>query len=494
MARTYESLIDDKIEQGLLANEREGSDINSSLNLHEFIEETKRIGYITGPMVAVHFSQYFLQIISVVMVGHLGQLSLSSIAITVSFGAVTGFSVLFGMSGALETLCGQAYGAQQYGKLGTHTYTAILSLIVACLPLTALWVYMGKLFILIGQDPVISEEAGKLIICLIPALYAYATLQPIIRFFQTQSLIMPLLVSSCSSLCFHVLLCWGLVFKSGLGNQGAALAISISYWTNVISLGLYMMFSDTCSKTLAPITIDVFRGVQEFFRLAIPSASMICLEWWSFELLIIFSGFLPNPQLETSVTSVCLATMSTLFPIPEGIGAAASTRVSNELGAGNPRSARIAVFTALLIALLESVTVGAALFFSRHVFGYVFSNDKEVIDYVTNRAPLLSLSVVLDSLQVVLSGIARGSGWQDLGAYINLAAYYLCGIPVAVVLGFWVKMRGKGLWIGLQAGSFLQVLLLSAITSCIDWHKQARKARDRLLASDVETQAQISGD
>ncbi|KAG8492891.1 hypothetical protein CXB51_010271 [Gossypium anomalum] len=470
MARTYESLIDDKIEQGLLANEREGSDINSSLDLHEFIEETKRIGYITGPMVAVHFSQYFLQIISVVMVGHLGQLSLSSIAIAVSFGAVTGFSVLFGMSGALETLCGQAYGAQQYGKLGTHTYTAILSLIVACLPLTALWVYMGKLFVLIGQDPVISEEAGKLIIWLIPALYAYATLQPIIRFFQTQ------------------------MFKSGLGNQGAALAISISYWTNVISLGLYMMFSDTCSKTLAPITIDVFRGVREFFRLAIPSASMICLEWWSFELLIIFSGFLPNPQLETSVTSVCLATMSTLFPIPEGIGAAASTRVSNELGAGNPRSARIAVFTALLIALLESVTVGAALFFSRHVFGYVFSNDKEVIDYVTNRAPLLSLSVVLDSLQVVLSGIARGSGWQDLGAYINLAAYYLCGIPVALVLGFWVKMRGKGLWIGLQAGSFLQVLLLSAITSCIDWHKQARKARDRLLESDVETQAQISGD
>ncbi|MBA0809160.1 hypothetical protein Gohar_024834 [Gossypium harknessii] len=184
--------------------------------------------------------------------------------------------------------------------------------------------------------------------------------------------------------------------------------------------------------------------------------------------------------------------MSTLFPIPEGIGAAASTRVSNELGADNPRSARIVVFTALLIALLESVTVGAALFFSRHVFGYVFSNDKEVIDYVTNRAPLLSF--FLPYLVVLKSGIARGSGWQDLGAYINLAAYYLCGIPVAVVLGFWVKMRGKGLWIGLQAGSFLQVLLLSAITSCIDWHKQARKARDRLLESDVETQAQISGD
>ncbi|KAL4332316.1 hypothetical protein GQ457_07G016610 [Hibiscus cannabinus] len=483
-SKGYDSLM----EKGLLANQRDDSRDHACLNLHEFIQESKRIGYIAGPMVAVNFSQYFLQIISVVMVGHLGQLSLSSIAIAVSFGSVTGFSVLFGMSGALETLSGQAYGAQQYGKLGTQTYTAIFSLVLACLPLTVLWIFMGKLLALIGQDPLISEEAGKLIIWLIPALYAYATLQPVVRFFQTQSLIMPLLVSSCFTLCFHVLLCWALVFKCGLNNQGAALAISISYWTNVISLVLYMMFSDACSKTLVPISMDVFRGVREFFRFAIPSASMICLEWWSFELLIILSGFLPNPQLETSVTSVCLATMSTLYPIPEGIGAAVSTRVSNELGAGNPRSARIAAFTALTIAVLQSVTVSAALVSSRHVFGYVFSNDREVVDYVTNRAPLLAVSVILDSLQVVLSGISRGSGWQDLGAYINLAAYYLCGTPVAVILGFWVQMRGKGLWIGIQSGAFLQIILLSAITCCIDWHKQARKARDRLLERDVETQ------
>jgi hypothetical protein len=31
----------------------------------------------------------------------------------------------------------------------------------------------------------------------------------------------------------------------------------------------------------------------------------ICsLEWWSFELLILFSGLLPNPKLETSVLYV----------------------------------------------------------------------------------------------------------------------------------------------------------------------------------------------
>lgn len=68
--------------------------------------------------------------------------------------------------------------------------------------------------------------------------------------------------------------------------------------------------------------------------------------------------------------------------------------------------------------------------------------------------------------------MARGCGWQKIGAYINLGAFYLCGIPLAAILGFWVKLGGKGLWIGIQFGSFLQTLLLSLVTCCTDWEKQ----------------------
>ncbi|GMP59082.1 hypothetical protein CsSME_00022506 [Camellia sinensis var. sinensis] len=42
-----------------------------------------------------------------------------------------------------------------------------------------------------------------------------------------------------------------------------------------------------------------------------------------------------------------LNTISTLYQIPLGFGAAASTRVSNELGAGNPEGARVAVFAVM---------------------------------------------------------------------------------------------------------------------------------------------------
>jgi len=134
---------------------------------------------------------------------------------------------------------------------------------------------MRKVLTFIGQDRLISLEAGKFTAWLVPALFAYATLQPLIRYFQTQSLIMPMLVSSCATLCIHVPLCWVLVFRSGLDNLGAALAISVSYWLNVVFLGVYMKYSPSCTKTRVPVSMELFRGIGEFFRYAVPSAVMV---------------------------------------------------------------------------------------------------------------------------------------------------------------------------------------------------------------------------
>jgi MATE family multidrug resistance protein len=53
---------------------------------------------------------------------------------------------------------------------------------------------------------------------------------------------------------------------------------------------------------------------------------------------------------------------------------------------------------------METTIVSSTLFACRHVYGYVFSNDKEVVDYVLVLAPLVSLSVIFDSVQGVLAG------------------------------------------------------------------------------------------
>jgi multidrug resistance protein, MATE family len=81
-----------------------------------------------------------------------------------------------------------------------------------------------------------------------------------------------------------------------------------------------------------------------------------------------------------------------------------STRVANELGAGNPEGARSAVWVVMCIAVLEATLVTSALLASQHVLGYAYSNDKWVVAYVNAIVPFMCVSVAADSLQGVLSG------------------------------------------------------------------------------------------
>ncbi|CAN8258163.1 unnamed protein product [Cochlearia groenlandica] len=447
----------------------------------DFTAELKNVSRMAAPMSTVTVAQYLLPLISIMIAGHRGELQLSGVALATSFANVSGFSIMSGLVGALETLCGQAYGAKQYSKFGTFAYSAMASNVSICFLISILWIYMDKLLISIGQDPEISKVAGSYATCLIPALFAQAVQQPLTRFLQTQGLVIPLLYCALTTLAFHIPVCWTLVYKLGLGSNGAALAIGISYWFSASILALYIRLSTCCERTRGFVSEDFVSSLKQYFSYGIPSAAMICLEWWLFELLILSSGFLPNPKLETSVLSICLTTITLHYVIPMGIAAAGSTRISNALGAGKPEVARLAVFAGISLWLLEAIICSTILFTCRHIFGYAFSNSKEVVDYVTELSPLLCLSFIIDGFSSVLGGVARGSGWQHLGAWANVVAYYLIGAPIGLFLGFWCHMNGKGLWIGVVFGSATQGIILAIVTACMSWSDQAAKARKRIV-------------
>ncbi|KAL3686039.1 hypothetical protein R1sor_004061 [Riccia sorocarpa] len=82
-----------------------------------------------------------------------------------------------------------------------------------------------------------------------------------------------------------------------------------------------------------------------------------------------------------------------------------------------------------------------------------------------------------------LPGVAKGCGWQRVGAYCNLGAFYGVGIPVGLMLTFHFHLRGYGLWGGMIAGEFTQVLLLSCITCTLNWQKLADEAEQRVHGS-----------
>ena len=41
------------------------------------------------------------------------------------------------------------------------------------------------------------------------------------------------------------------------------------------------------------------------------------------------------------------------------------------------------------------------------------------------------------------AGIARGCGWQKIGAFVNLGSYYIVGVPFGILLAFVFHIGGK---------------------------------------------------
>nr|GMD23269.1 protein DETOXIFICATION 29-like [Ipomoea batatas] len=163
-----------------------------------------------------------------------------------------------------------------------------------------------------------------------------------------------------------------------------------------------------------------------------------------------------------------------------GFNAAISVRVSNELGAGHPRSAKFSVVVASITSLLVGIVLGFILILVRRQYPPLFSDSPMVQQLVSQLTPLLSCSVAINSLQPTLSGVAIGAGWQAYVAYVNIACYYIVGIPIGLVLGFVFNLSIVGIWYGMMFGTTVQTCVLMWMILRTDWNKEASAAEGRI--------------
>ncbi|KAK3008657.1 hypothetical protein RJ639_014721 [Escallonia herrerae] len=67
---------------------------SDGIKREEVVEELKKQIWLAGPLICVSLLQFCLQLISLMFVGHLGELALSGASMATSFATVTGFSLL----------------------------------------------------------------------------------------------------------------------------------------------------------------------------------------------------------------------------------------------------------------------------------------------------------------------------------------------------------------------------------------------------------------
>ncbi|XP_049386527.1 protein DETOXIFICATION 19-like [Solanum stenotomum] len=180
---------------------------------------------------------------------------------------------------------------------------------------------------------------------------------------------------------------------------------------------------------------------------------------------------MPNSETTTSLIAMSVNTEAIAYTISYGLSAAASTRVANELGGGNIDKAKHAMFVTLKLSVLVALIVDLVLFFGHDVWAGLFSDNTEIINKFATMTPLLLISFLFDFFQGILSGVARGCGWQHLAMCINLATFYFIGMPIAGLLAFKFNLHAQGLWMGLICGLACQGLGLLLLTLFIKWEK-----------------------
>ncbi|KAK9758198.1 hypothetical protein RND81_01G214600 [Saponaria officinalis] len=453
----------------------------------QVIEEVKELWSMALPITLMNCLVYIRALVSVLFLGRLGSLQLAGGALSIGFTNITGYSILVGLSSALEPLCSQSHGSQNARLLSTSLRRMIVILFISIVPISFLWVNLGPILRVLGQDLEVTAMAELYCFYSLPDLITNSILQPLRVYLRSQGVSHPQMWCTLIAVVFHVPLNYWVVLVLGFGVQGVAVCSVVTNLNMGVMLVGYVYFREKKRGMSGNWGVGGWGvdGIGPLLRLAVPSCLGICLEWWWYEIVTVLSGYLDHPKVDVAATGVLIQTTSLMYTVPMALAGCVSARVGNELGAGKPYKARLAAMVALSCAFLIGIMNVIWTIIFRKNWGELFTPDKTVTGLVASVMPLMGLCELGNCPQTTGCGILRGTARPAIGARINLGSFYFVGTPVAVGLAFWFKVGFSGLWYGLLSAQVAcAVWVLYAVLGCTDWEAESLKARK--LTSGVE--------
>ncbi|XWS61892.1 hypothetical protein CRYUN_Cryun07bG0163600 [Craigia yunnanensis] len=448
------------------------------------LSELKTQRGIAVPLVAMNLTWFAKIAVTTAFLGRLGELQLAGGTLGFTFANVTGFSVLNGLCGAMEPVCGQAFGAKNFRLLHRTLLMAIFLLLLATLPISFLWLNVEKILIHFGQKEDISAVAKTYLFYLLPDLVVTSLLCPLKAYLSSQSITIPIMFSSALALAFHFPI--NIFLAKAKGLEGVSMAIWISDLIAAILLVLYVLLMENRKGGNWKEGGWWDQGVQDWLRLlklSGPCCLTACLEWWCYEILVLLTGRLPNAKQAVGVIAIVLNFDYLLYSVMLSLATCASTRVSNELGTNQPISAYQSAYVSLAVSTISGCIGAMVMVGARCIWGPLFSHDKGIITGVKKMMLLMAVIEVVNFPLAVCGGIVRGTARPWLAMYANLGGFYLLALPLGVVLAFKAALGLSGLLLGFLVGIVTCLALLLVMVVRINWHEEAGKAQ--ILASNV---------
>lgn len=387
-------------------------------------------------------------LVDTIMVGQLGDLSLSAVGMAGQFGWFLNM-ITFGMCSGAAVFISQYWGAKDTAGIRRTYGIAVVSV---CL-ISALFFVIGLLFpegvvrIFNREPDVVEAGAAYLRIACWSYLATGVNMVFCIVLRSTENVKLPMYVSLVTTV-LNAFMDYGLIFGAfgmpEMGIRGAALATVISAWAGPV---LILAVSAIQRNMLISPIKELFgfnkRSIAEYYEKATPV--IINETLWGLGTLL-FSVIFANLGYQYYAAVTIFRTFENIaFVFFIGLCNASSIMVGKNVGAGHIKRAVEDSRRFVLFVSLCSVLTGVLIIIFRFQLASVFnlsgSITPETLKLTASLLLVYGIELPVRNLPYILIvGTFRPGGDTRIGMKLDLLSLWLCSVPLTTLAAFVFKL------------------------------------------------------
>ena len=421
-----------------------------------------------------------MSIVDIIMVGRLPD---SAVAIGgTSLGSALFYPLaIFGLAlmAGMDTLVSHAFGAGDFVEARRSLVSGLL-LAAMISPLLV----MGTLgFIpllpIIGINAEVRLQAVgfiRVLVWSLPLLLFYTVFR---RYLQGLHHVRPVTFALISSNAVNAFGNWIFIYghwgSPAMGIRGSALSTCLARVYLASVLFYAVLRRDPQALTGARGDVEHMRRLV---RLGLPAAVTTLLEVGVFNAATALAGTLDPVSLAAHTIALNLASLT--FMVPLGIASAAAVCVGRALGARDPAAAVRAGWIAIGIAAAYEIGAAATFVLLPRPLARIYTADPAIVSFAAILLAIASVFQVFDGIQTVATGALRGIADTHSAMLMNLAGYWIIGLPLGCWLCYRMRWGVVGLWDGLCLA-----LILIAVGLLVVWRRRGAAIGRALYPSQL---------
>jgi len=401
------------------------------------------------PVVLVQLGFTTMGLVDTLMVGRLSATILAAVALgNLYFFNVSIFGV--GTLMALDPLVSQAIGAGDHDGVSRAVQRGlVIAGLISVMTVLCLAPATPVLRALHQPAEIVPDAAAYVQISIagvIPYFSFVVLRQSLQAMHRVAPIVWTVIAANLSNAGLNWVFVYGHLGSPAMGVAGSAVATSISRWMMTLLL-LGLAWKDL-RPNLVPLRDGVLQWapIAKMLKLGLPIGAQQGLEVSAFGATGLLMGLLGTVPMAAHQIAITLASFT--FMVPVGVATAAAVRVGRAIGRGDDAHAQAAIRAAYLCGVGFMTLTAIAFLSVPHLLAAAFSKDVAVVTLAATLLPIAGIFQVFDGAQAVGAGVLRGAGDTTVPLYAMLAAYWIVGVPVSVLLGFKTSLGPAGLWWG----------------------------------------------